>query len=213
MVEIIPAILANSSEEFEKMLRLIEPYSPRVHLDIADGVFVPNETISGYSELELISTGLKFDVHLMVENPVDQISHWYEIDKADRFIIHVESADITTAIKEFRDMGKSIGLTLNPDTSITSIEPFVNYSDFIQFMTIYPGFQGRDFLDHVVEKIRSFHKKYPGVLIAVDGGINPTTAKSVIEAGADMLISGSFVLKRGNVGKAIAELREAVHNF
>ena len=211
MVQIIPAILTNSPEEFEKMIRLIEPYSPKAHLDIGDGVFVPNETVKGYSELELVSTSLRFDVHLMVKNPLSQLAHWNK-EKADRFIVHVESEDITAAIKEVRSMGKNVGLALNPDTPISSIEPFVNIVDFVQFMTVNPGFQGRDFLDHIVEKIRSFRNKYPKVTIAVDGGINPTTAKSVIEAGADILISGSFILKSGSVGKAIEELKEIGEN-
>ena len=212
MTQIIPAILTNSSEEFEKIISLIEPYATRVHLDIGDGVFVPNETIKGYSELGLVSTSLKFDVHLMVKNPLGQLLHWNK-ENIDRFIIHVESEDVATVIKEIRGMGKNVGLALNPDTSMRHVEPFIGSTDFIHFMTVNPGFQGRDFLDHVIEKIRSFRKKYPEVLIAVDGGINPTTAESVIEAGADMLISGSFILKSGNVGKAIAELREAVQNF
>jgi len=212
MVEIIPAILTNSSEEFEKLVHLIEPYSQRIHLDVGDGIFVPNATIGGYSELGLVSTHLKFDVHLMVKKPLEQLSFWNN-KKADRFIIHVESEDITPVIKELRSMGKNIGLALNPDTSTQNIESFVGLVDFIQFMTVNPGFQRSDFLDHVVGKIRSFHKKYPKVTIAVDGGINPTTAKSVIEAGADILVSGSFVLKSNSVGKAITELREAVQNF
>ncbi len=212
MIEIIPAILTNSQDEFEKAVRLIEPYVTRAHLDIADGIFVSNTTIKGYSELGMVSTDLKFDVHLMVKNPLDQISYWYDIEKSDRFIIHIESMDIMTVMKEFRDMGKSVGLALNPDTLITDIEPFIGYADFIQFMTINPGFQGRDFLDRVVDKIKFFHKKYPKVVIAVDGGINPITAKSVIDAGADMLISGSYVLKSGNVGKAIEELKKISEN-
>ena len=89
MIEIIPAILANSADEFEKIIRLVEPYSTRAHLDVADGIFVPNETIKGYSELEVVSTSLKFDVHLMVKDPLRQLSFWNN-EKADRFIIHIE---------------------------------------------------------------------------------------------------------------------------
>src|SRR3989344_8825531 len=128
MIEIIPAILTNSQDEFEKAVRLIEPYATRAHLDIADGIFVPNETISGYSELGLISTGLKFDVHLMVKNPLDQISYWHDIEKADRFIVHIESTDAIIAMKQFRDLDKGVGLALNSDTPITDIELFINHA-------------------------------------------------------------------------------------
>lgn len=211
MVEIIPAILTNSPDEFEKMIRQIEPYATRAHLDIADGIFVPNETIKGYPELELVSTNLKFDVHLMVKNPLGQLSHWNS-NKAERFIVHVESEDVMTAIKELKNMNKAVGLAVNPDTSTSNVELLVGSVDFIQFMTINPGFQGREFLDHVVKKIKNFHEKHPEVVMAVDGGINPATARSAIEIGVSILVSGSFVLKSGNVGKAIEELEKIVEN-
>lgn len=211
MIEIIPAILTNSPDEFEKMIRLVEPHTARAHLDIADGIFVPNETIRGYPELELVSTGLKFDVHLMVKSPLDQMQCWGR-ESADRFIIHVESEGVGQTITELRSMNKSIGLAVNPDTPNKAVEPFAALVDFIQFMTINPGFYGREFMGQVLEKIDIFHKKYPEVVLAVDGGINPTTAKSVIEAGVNILVSGSFVLKSGNVGKAIEELRKISEN-
>ena len=212
MVQIIPAILTNSADEFEKIIRLVEPYSARVHLDVADGIFVSNETIKGYSELEVVSTGLKFDVHLMVKAPLMQLSLWNN-EKADRFIIHVESPNLDETIRELRGMGKGIGIAINPDTSVEALEHFIDQADFVCFMTVYPGFQGRGFLDHVVEKIKDFRKKYPGVVIFVDGGINLATAKSAVEAGVNGLVSGSFVVKSGNVGKTIAELQEAVQNL
>jgi len=212
MIEIIPAILTNSQEEFEKAVRLIEPYATRVQLDIADGIFVPNETIRGYREVSIVSTGLMFDVHLMVKDPVSHINLW-ESDKADRFIVHIESEDVSNAIKELRQRNKGVGLALNPDTPTSSIEPFIGSVDIIQFMTINPGFQGRDFLDYIIKKIKDFHDKYPDTIIAVDGGMNLATAQNVIDAGASVLISGSFILKSGNVGKAIEELKKIGENI
>lgn len=212
MVQIISAILTNSSDEFEKTIRLIEPYSDRVHLDIADGIFVSNKTISGYSELDLISTNLKFDVHLMVKNPLDQLSYWNN-PKANRFIIHIESENVAETIKKFRSMNKTIGLTLNPNTSINDIEPFINLVDFIQFMTVNPGFQGGEFVDNVVDKIRNFHEKYPELILAVDGGINPVTAKKLANIGISIFVSGSFILKSEDVGKAIEELKKISENI
>lgn len=212
MIKVIPAILTNSFDEFEKVIRLIEPHSSRVHLDIADGVFVPNETIKGYMELPLISTDLKFDVHLMVKSPLYLLSYWADISQADRFIVHVESEDTINVLKELKFRNKQIGLALNPDTSISSIEPFLSLINFVQFMTINPGFQGRDFLDYVIEKIENFHKEYPEIIIAVDGGINPTTARNAVLAGACVLVSGSFIFKSGNIGKAIEKLKKISEN-
>ncbi|MDP2648212.1 MAG: ribulose-phosphate 3-epimerase, partial [Candidatus Yanofskybacteria bacterium] len=87
MIEIIPAILTDSAEKFEAMVRRLEPHVQRVHLDIVDGKFADNKTISGWKELLEIKTPLAFDVHLMVTNPTKQMEHWYKTS-ADRFIIH-----------------------------------------------------------------------------------------------------------------------------
>ena len=211
MVQVIPAILTNSLDEFEKTIRLLEPHTKRVHLDIADGVFVPNETIKGYSELDLVFTNLKFDVHLMVQRPLDHLFSWDKAN-ADRFIVHVESEDVERAIVELRSMSKQVGLAINPDTSEELLDPFIQLVDLVHFMTIEPGFQGREFIDTVVKKIVFFREKHPQKIISVDGGINLTTARSVINAGVDILVSGSFILKSGNVGKAIAELETVVSN-
>lgn len=212
MIEIIPAILTNSADEFEKIIRQIEPYTTRAHLDIADGIFVPNETIKGYPELERTSTSLKFDIHLMVKDPLKQLDEWDNKEIADRFIIHIESDNVSTAIEMIKKKRKNVGLALNHDTPVNILEAYVNSVDFVQFMTINPGFQGRDFQDNVVETIKVFHKKYPEIVLAVDGGINLATAKIAIEAGASILVSGSFIIKSGKPGKAIEELRKISEN-
>ena len=215
MVEIVPAILTNSADEFKKMIRQIEPYATRAHLDVTDGIFVPNITIQGYSELGLISTDLKFDVHLMVKNPLDQISHWHDIEKADRFIVHIESEDVANAIKELRQRNKGVGLALNPDTPARNIKPFVNMVDFIQFMTVNPGFQGGDFVEETIFKIKDFSAEYPLVPIAVDGSIHPENKNVavLIEAGVSLLVLGSHIFSEGrDVEKAIEELKKISNN-
>lgn len=210
MIEIIPAILAKSSEDFTKTLKLIEPYFSRAHIDIADGVFVPNETVTGHSELEISETDLLFDVHLMVREPLKHIENWFDYQKADRFIIHVESESVDETINDLRNNGKGIAVAINPDTSIKELEPWIGLVDFVQFMTIEPGFQGRDFLDPMVNKITNFHRSYPDINIAVDGGINPDTVKKVVGAGATIIVSGSFLLKSGGIEEAIQKLKNVV---
>lgn len=210
MIEIIPAILAKMPEDLMKAIHLIEPYFKRAHLDIADGIFVANETISGHSELEASETNLQFDVHLMVREPLKQIENWLDHQKADRFIIHVESENVGETINDLRSNGKGVAMAINPDTSISELELWLNLVDFVQFMTIEPGFQGRDFLDPMIDKIRNFHKNYPDVVIAVDGGINPDMAKKVTEVGATIIVSGSFLLKSGGIEEAVQKLKNAV---
>lgn len=206
MIKIIPSILAETSDEFEKLLRMIEPYVDRVHLDIADGDFVPTKTISGYEELIKMETGVKFDVHLMVSRPEDQMYFWYKT-KADRFLIHAETDHgHRNLINQIHLNGREVGLVLNPETQIDKIAELIGSVDFVQFMTVHPGNYGGDFVENVIEKILNFHGQYPSVPIFVDGGVNPETALHLIAVGATTLVVGSYVVNSKDVGKAIEEL-------
>ena len=212
MNKIIPAIIANSVEDLEKKLRIVEPYVDRVHLDIMDGDFVPNKTVAGYEEMSKLETKLNFDVHLMVNNPENQIYFWYQT-KADRFLIHVESqADLKGLIDQIHLNNRRAGLVLNPDTPAEVIQEFVDDIDFVQFMTVDPGQYGADFREEVVSKIGNFHAKYPSMPIGVDGGVNPQTAPKLLAAGVSVFVVGSYIFSSEDVGKAITELQEAVRN-
>ena len=213
MNKIIPAIIANSAEEFEKMIKMVEPHVDRVHLDVMDGIFVPNKTISYHEELAKIQTNLSFDVHLMVNNPEDQMYFWYQT-KADRFLIHAESeTDLRALIEQIRSNNKVVGLVLNPKTPNEVIDDLVDDVDLVQFMTVDPGQYGADFVEDVVSKIHDFHNKYPSIPIAVDGGIHPENhnVAKLIAAGASFFVLGSHIFSEDkDVGKTIAELQEAV---
>lgn len=206
MIKIIPSILAETSDEFEKLLRSVEPYVDRVHLDIADGDFVPTKTISGYEELIKMETKVKFDVHLMISRPEDQMYFWYKT-KADRFLIHAETDHgHRNLINQIHLNGKEVGLVLNPETQIDKITGLVGDVDFIQFMTVQPGFYGSEFVEKVLNKILEFHGQYPSVPIFVDGGVNSETALHLIAVGATTLVVGSYIVNSKDVGKAIEEL-------
>src|SRR3990167_8258092 len=157
MVKIIPSILAKTSEEFEKLLRIVEPYVDRVHLDIGDGDFVLTKTISGYEELMIMETKVKFDVHLMVSRPEDQMYFWYKT-KADRFLIHAETDHgHKDLIAQIHSNDREVGMVLNPETQVEKIVDVIDDIDFVQFMTVNPGFYGSEFVDCVVGKILDFH--------------------------------------------------------
>lgn len=212
MNKITPAIIAKTPEEFEKMVRAVEGHVERVHLDIMDGIFVPNKTISGHEELSKIQTDLGFDVHLMVNNLEEQMYFWYQT-KADRFLIHAESeTDLRALMEQIRANNKVMGLVLNPKTPTEVISEFVDDVDVVQFMTVEPGQYGADFVEEVVSKIVNFHAKYPSVPIAVDGGVNPQTAPKLLAAGVSVFVVGSYILSSEDVGKAIEELNTIVEN-
>jgi len=229
LIEIIPAILTDTSTRFKELVRKIEPYTSRIHVDVADGEFVSNLTVKGYNEIKETESAVKFDVHLMVKRPQDLMKEWY-YTYADRFIIHAESevvlADI---IKVIQEHGRKVGLALNPETQVEKIEPYLLRSvrssasrrsrnktsenktisgiDFVQFMTVHPGFQGGKFINEVIDHISLFHNKYPDIIIMCDGGITPETAPKLVKAGATVLVSGSYVVRSPDMGKAIEELK------
>ena len=213
MIKIIPSILAKTPEEFEILLKAVEPHVDRVHLDIGDGEFVLTKTISGYEELIKIKTKVSFDVHLMVSRLEDQMYFWYKT-KADRFLIHAETGhEHKSLMKQIHLNGRKVGLVLNPETQTDKIVELIDDIDFIQFMTVHPGGYGGDFVESVVDKILDFHGRYPGVQIMVDGAIHSETARRVIAVGASILVVGTHVLNESkDVGKAIEELKKIGQN-
>ena len=223
-MKIIPAILAKSYGEFESMVRKIEPYTDLVHLDIADGEFVPNKTIDGYDELKRINTNLNFEVHLMVKNPENIIDRWLKT-KAIRYLVHWESPDsqsesrILDSAKRNRDTfrfsvlidkikrgGKEIGFVFNPQTDYSMMESYIDRVNLVQFMTVDPGFYGSPFLPEILEKIRNFHSQYPNKKIQVDGGINRDTIILVQKSGGSCAAVGRYIFQMSDVIKALQEL-------
>jgi len=212
MIRIIPSILAKTPEEFEKLLRMVEPYVDRVHLDIGDGDFVSTKTISGYEELINMETKVNFDVHLMVSKPEDQMYFWYKT-KADRFLIHVETDHgHRNLIEQIHLNNRQVGLVLNPETQFEKIVELIEDIDFVQFMTVDPGFYGSEFRESVISKILDFHGQYPSVPVMVDGGINQETALRLVAIGATILIVGSYIVDSADVGKTIEELKKIGQN-
>ena len=217
MIEIIPAILTDSPVQFKDLILKIEPYVSRVHIDVADGVFVPNKTITGFEEVKgmastgspQVGSGLKFDVHLMVQRPQDVIKEWF-FTHADRFLIHAESTvDLGGIIDDIHNNDRKVGLVLNPETEVDKIKEFIDRIDYIQFMTVHPGFQGGKFEEVVVDKIANFHKNYFNIPIIVDGGITPETALQLAAVGVSMLVAGSYIIKSGNFAEAINKLKNS----
>lgn len=190
----------------------IEPHADRVHLDIADGIFVPNMTILGLEETEELDTNLKIEIHLMVSKPENHIVHWLET-VADKFVFHIEATskaqEVIDAIKE---ADKIAGIALNPQTPVSKIEPFIDQVDFVHFMTVEPGFYGGEFVDSVVDKIKDFHFYYPDKPIEVDGGVTPETAPKLIEAGTTMLVVGNYIWESKDIEAAIQQLKAALNS-
>lgn len=211
MIEIIPAILTSSAKEFHELARrMADAGVRRVHLDIGDGSFIPTETILGHVELMGTDLPIDWDVHLMVQHPEEHLEHWWSVERAERFMVHVESdGDFLAVAEDIHRHDKRIGAALNPGTARTLLEPIIGEIDLVQFMTVIPGKQGGQFLPWVLEHVRQMHEERPDLEIAVDGGVTPDTAHQCVAAGSNTLVSGSYVVGSGDIGKAVQALRQA----
>lgn len=207
MVEIRPSILVKTFEDFEEKVKKVESLVERVHLDIADGLLVANTTIKGYEELAKINSPLKWSIHLMVFHPEEQLEFWYETAVDEIFVHREMRADVAEVLQEIRSHGRQVGLVVNPETPVNDIIEFTDLIDYIQFMTVNPGFSGSDFLEQSIDKVSEFHEQFSHIPILVDGGINPETAPRAIAAGALILVVGSYLWQSDDITKAISELR------
>ncbi len=209
---IIPAILEKEFARVVEKIKRVEKESPEtrlVQIDIADGVFVPNTTWANAKDLAKLQTSLEFEIHLMVEDPVESAKAWRAVPRARRVIAHMEVLEYNEFRKFSRlvqSRGREAGIAINPATSTAAIRDYLPFADMVLCMGVTPGFSGQSFKEDVLEKIRELHSLNPTMPISVDGGVNPETAPRITRAGATHLCAGSYLWKQENIGKAIKEL-------
>ena len=203
-IQISPSILSADFSNLEKDIKKLETAgADMIHVDVMDGHFVPNITIGPPVIKALRSkTSLPFDVHLMID-PVHKYIKDFANAGADIITIHPEATpNLQESIDEIKSYKKKVGISLNPDTKISIVEEYLDKVDLILIMSVYPGFGGQKFILEVLEKIKSLKvlkdKKKLNFDIEVDGGINFSNFKSVIDAGANVLVSGTTIFKENN---------------
>lgn len=182
-----------------------------VHIDVMDGCFVPNLTF-GAPVVKTVRkvTKMFFDCHLMVNDPEKYIAD-FKAAGADQIVVHVEATKhLHRCVQQIHAEGMKAGVALNPGTSLTAIEEILPYVDMVLLMSVNPGFGGQSFID-VTSKIRRLRAMIDeaglNVDIQVDGGINDKTSKLVREAGANVLVAGSYIYGAADVAAAIANLK------
>ena len=215
MIKIAPSILSADFANLERDIRRIDA-ADYVHVDVMDGVFVPNISI-GIPVVKAIrpTTKLPLDVHLMITQPVRYVEQFCGAG-ADLVTVHVEAdteENIHAAIDKIHDKGKRAGVVLKPKTPAEAALPFLEKVELILVMTVEPGFGGQKFMADMMPKVaalrRLIDERNPSCELEVDGGVAPDTCQTCIDAGANVLVAGSAVYKAEDIPARIAELRGA----
>jgi len=204
---IIPAIIAETQIELDEHLSKVKDFSELIQLDIMDEIFVPNSSLN--FDFDVSCSNIRFEAHLMINNPMEWIEkNWW---KVDTIIVHFESCnDPKDIIKSIKNKGKKIGMAINPETTVHNVKPYLDDIDQLLIMTVNPGFYGSKFLLETLSKISEAREIKPNLDIEVDGGVTPDTIKLIDDAGANMFVSGSYILKSDGVKEAIDSLRNLI---
>lgn len=211
---VLPSLLLCDFGNLEREIeRLEEAGVAALHLDVMDGVFVPNFTygMTIVSALRKL-TELPLDVHLMMVNPEKYIEQFYEAG-SDIITVHAEATeDLVGVVKQIKKLGAAAGVALNPDTPVEKIESALPLADLALVMSVHAGFGGQKFIEPVLEKYKQI-RALPGgeeILLEIDGGINVETIGKATEQGAQLLVAGSAVFKKEDYATAISDLMSQV---
>ena len=215
MLELSPSLLSADFTNLKSDLEVLDKNGVKyLHLDVMDGMFVPNISFGPMIIKQLRPlTNMVFDVHLMIEEP-DRYVQNFKDSGADILTVHYEACKhLHRTISYIKSLGMKVGVSLNPATNIDVLDYVLEDLDLVLIMSVNPGFGGQSFIPSAIDKIKNLRKKIEernlDVIIEVDGGVKTTNVKDVIDAGADLIVSGSdvFVDKENRI-KAYKEIFE-----
>jgi ribulose-phosphate 3-epimerase len=206
--QILPSVMGKSQKEINTLFKKLNGVAKHLHLDVADGKFVPNTSLWFPFRL---STKFTYSVHLMVKNPLPWIrKHGH---KMSGIIFHPEPLNTKNdlkAIKLIRQKRRKVGIALKPETKVSSIHSLLPIVDYVIILTVHPGFYGARYLKSPLKKIKQIKKLNSKIKVIVDGHMDSTTIKQAKSAGADYFVSGSFISKSENPKKAMRELKKVI---
>ncbi len=193
MVKVSPSLLSCDFSKLREEIRMVERAGcDMLHIDVMDGHFVPNLTFGPViiQAIKKVAT-VPLDVHLMITNP-EKYYMDYIRSGADYLAFHIEAVpEPKDLLEKIKSQGIKVGIAINPDTRTEKVLPYKNLLDFVVVMTVFPGFGGQKFIEEPLQKIPIL--KANGIMVEVDGGVKRHNAKKVVDAGADILVSGSGV--------------------
>ena len=210
---VAPSILASDFANLEREVKMInESQADWIHVDVMDGVFVPNFSL-GIPVVEAIKRHAKkpLDVHLMIINPEHHVEAFYRAG-AENISIHVEACQhLQRNIQQIKMLGCKAGVALNPHTPVVDLENIITEIDVVCVMSVNPGFGGQTFIEHTYQKVEQLKKlitqSNSRARIEIDGGVNLQNSKRLLSAGADILVVGHFVFSAANPTEVIRQLK------
>ena len=210
-IEIMPSILAADMGNLESAIRQCERAgADQIHMDIMDGVFVPNISM-GPAVVAMANnvTDLPLNVHLMLLRPQNHIEAFAKAG-SDTILIHIESeCDVEDTLRKIRDLGCKAGITMNPPTPVESIFNCVEKGlvDEVLVMSVNPGFGGQKYIAAAEAKVAEIRRRWPDILISIDGGIDLETVKPAAAHGANLFVAGTSLFKAPDMKTAVAQMR------
>ena len=205
-------MLAADFLHLEKDVETVNKYADIFHLDVMDGVFVPNISF-GFPIIEAIARKAEkpMDVHLMIINPENYVERFAKVG-AEMISFHLNATkDPAAVLRQIRSYGVKAGLVINPDLPVESLFPYLAEADFILLMSVFAGFGGQKFIEETYDRVRTLKAEIErqglDLMLEVDGGVSATNAKALADAGFDILVAGSAVFKAENPAAVIAAMR------
>ena len=212
MIKVAPSMLSADFLHLEKDVELVNQHADLFHLDIMDGVFVPNLSY-GFPIVEAIAkkSTKPLDVHLMIVEPEKYVDRFAKVG-ADMISFHLNATENPSAVLEqIRAAGVQAGLAINPDFPVESLYPYLKECDFILLMSVFAGFGGQKFIEETYDRLRTLKAEIQrqglNIPIEVDGGVSAANSRALAEAGAEILVAGSAVFKADDPAAVIQQMK------